>query len=66
MLNPTKLISVNLKVFALPRWTNISGCDANFSDASINEWLKPLVLDGFVVHSFRHSLRDILRRVECP
>lgn len=34
--------------------------------AAINKWLKPRVPDGCVVHSFRHSLRDRLRSVECP
>ena len=29
-------------------------------------WLKPRVADGGVIHSFRNSLRDRLRRVECP
>ena len=29
-------------------------------------WLKPRVADGCVIHSFRNSLRDRLRRVECP
>ena len=29
-------------------------------------WLKPRVSKGCVVHSFRHSLRDRLRAVQCP
>ena len=33
---------------------------------AINKWLKPKVPEGCVVHSFRHSLRDRLSRVECP
>ena len=40
-------------------------CNANSASAAINKWLKPRVPDGCVVHSFRHSLRDRLRRVEC-
>jgi hypothetical protein len=28
--------------------------------------MKPRVRSGGVVHSFRHSLRDRLRAVECP
>ena len=34
--------------------------------AALNKWLKPLVSEGCVVHSFRHSMRDRLRAVECP
>ena len=36
------------------------------ASAAINKWLKPRVPDGCVIHSFRHSLRDRLREVECP
>jgi integrase len=56
----------NQQDFAFPRYTDGSGCNANSASAAINKWLKPRVPDGCVVHSFRHSLRDRLRRVECP
>ena len=56
----------NQQDFAFPRYTDGSGCHANSASAAINKWLKPRVPDGCVVHSFRHSLRDRLRRVECP
>ena len=36
------------------------------ASAAINKWLKPRTPKGCVVHSFRHSLRDRLRLVECP
>ena len=36
------------------------------ASAALNKCLKPRVPDGCVIHSFRHSLRDRLRRVECP
>ena len=52
--------------FLFPRYTNQDGCNANSASAAINKWLKPRVPDGCVVHSFRHSLRDRLREVECP
>ena len=32
----------------------------------MNKWLRPLVPDNCVVHSFRHSFRDRLREVEAP
>ena len=36
------------------------------ASAAINKWLKPRVPEGCVIHSFRHSLRDRLRAVQCP
>ena len=35
------------------------------TDTVINKWLKPRVPQGCVIHSFRHSMRDRLRAVEC-
>ena len=32
----------------------------------LNKWLRSYVPDGCVVHSFRHSMRDRLRAVQCP
>ena len=31
-----------------------------------NKWLKPRVPEACVIHSFRHSIRNRLRAVECP
>lgn len=52
--------------FAFPGYTSINKCAANSASAVLNKWLKPRVSSGCVVHSFRHSLRDRLRAVECP
>jgi integrase len=52
--------------FAFPRYTNTSNCNANSASASLNKWLKDQLTDDYVIHSFRHSLRDRLRAVECP
>jgi integrase len=52
--------------FAFPRYTSASGTNGNSASAAINKWLKPRVPEGCVVHSFRHSLRDRLRAVQCP
>jgi integrase len=45
---------------------NIQKCNANSASAALNKWLKPRLPEGCVIHSFRHSLRDRLRAVECP
>jgi integrase len=52
--------------YAFPRYTSNKGTNANSASAAINKWLKPRVPEGCVIHSFRHSLRDRLRSVQCP
>ena len=52
--------------FLFPRYNRGSSSNANSASAAINKWLKPRVPEGCVIHSFRHSLRDRLRVVECP
>jgi integrase len=52
--------------YAFPRYTSAKGTNANSASAAINKWLRPRVPDGCVIHSFRHSLRDRLRAVQCP
>jgi integrase len=51
--------------YAFPRYTSPKGTNANSASAAINKWLKPRVPEGCVIHSFRHSLRDRLRAVQC-
>ena len=52
--------------FAFPKYCNTEKCNANSASAALNKWLKPRLPEGCVIHSFRHSLRDRLRAVECP
>ena len=52
--------------FAFPKYCSEAKCNANSASAALNKWLKPRVPDGCVIHSFRHSLRDRLRAIECP
>ena len=52
--------------FAFPVYANFTKCSANSASAALNKWLKSRVPSGCVVHSFRHSIRDRLRAVECP
>ena len=51
---------------AFPRYCNKQSCNANSASGGLNKWLQTHVPDGCVIHSFRHSLRDRLRAVECP
>ena len=53
-------------VFAFPRYNKTSITNANSASAALNKWLHPNVPVGCTMHSFRHSMRDRLRAVECP
>ena len=52
--------------YLFPRYCNDKGCKANSASAALNKWLKQTIGDGYVMHSFRHSMRDRLRAVNCP
>jgi integrase len=49
-----------------PRYCTPEGNKANYASSALNKWLKSYVPEGCVVHSFRHSMRDRLRAVQCP
>ena len=49
-----------------PRHCSDDKCKADYASNSLNKWLRKHVPSGCVVHSFRHSMRDRLRAVECP
>ena len=52
--------------YLFPRYCSHDGCKADYASNSLNKWLRKHVPSGCVVHSFRHSMRDRLRAVECP
>ena len=52
--------------FAFPRYNRTSPTAANSASAALNKWLKQYVPVGCTMHSFRHSMRDRLRAVQCP
>ncbi|MDC0398690.1 site-specific integrase [Alphaproteobacteria bacterium] len=51
--------------FAFPRYCNEQTHNSNSASAALNKWLRSHAPEGCVVHSFRHSMRDRLRTVEC-
>ena len=53
-------------VFAFPKYNNGERTSANSASAALNKWLKGKIGEGYTMHSFRHSMRDRLRAVECP
>ncbi len=52
--------------FAFPRYNKTPTTNANSASAALNKWMKPLAPVGCSMHSFRHSMRDRLRAVQCP
>ena len=38
-------------------------CHSNSASAALNKWLKQVAGPNYVIHSFRHSMRDRLRAV---
>jgi integrase len=56
----------NDSIFAFPRYCDERSCKANSASGGLNKWLHQYVPENCVIHSFRHSLRDRLRAVECP
>lgn len=52
--------------FAFPRYNTSGTTNANSASATLNKWMKDYVPKGCTMHSFRHSMRDRLRSIECP
>lgn len=58
--------AVTDSTFAFPRYNKTDQTNSNSASAALNKWLKPHVPEKGSMHSFRHSMRDRLRAVECP
>jgi integrase len=52
--------------FLFPRYNKGNISNSNSASATFNKWIKTTAKDDIVIHSFRHSMRDRLRAVECP
>ena len=52
--------------FAFPIYNDGVRTNANSASAALNKWLKIKIGRLYSIHSFRHSMRDRLRAVECP
>ena len=56
----------NGSIYAFPRYTTHIKTNTNSASAALNKWLKEQLTGDYVIHGFRHSMRDRLRAVECP
>ena len=52
--------------FAFPSYNDGERTNANSASAALNKWLKSKIGQEYTIHSFRHSMRDRLRAVDCP
>ena len=52
--------------YAFPRYNRSDQTNGNSASAALNKWLKHYVPKDCSIHSFRHSVRDRLRAVNCP
>ena len=52
--------------YAFPRYNRKDTTNSNSASAALNKWLHQYVPNRCTMHSFRHSMRDRLRAVECP
>ena len=60
------LLSESSNKYAFKRYNQQSSTSANSASAALNKWLRQYVPEGCTLHSFRHSMRDRLRSVQCP
>ena len=58
--------AANGSPFLFPKYCDEVECHSNSASATLNKWLKQIAGNDYVIHSFRHSMRDRLRAVNCP
>ena len=52
--------------YAFPRYDRKDTKNFKSASAALNKWVHQYVPKGCTMHSFRHSMRERLRAVECP
>ncbi len=63
----TRIVAIDVQSpFAFLRYNKTKRTNASSASAALNKWLRDHVPNGCSMHSFRHSMRDRLRAVECP
>jgi len=62
----TQAFNIQSKGYLFKRYNKSNQCNANSASAALNKWIKSYTQTDIVMHSFRHSMRDRLRAIECP
>ena len=52
--------------FLFPRYNKKSSTNSNSASNGLNKWMKEHIAQQYVIHGFRHAMRDRLREVDCP
>ena len=55
-------ISISLKTKSY----NKASTNSNSASNGLNKWMKEHIEPQYVLHGFRHAMRDRLREVDCP
>jgi integrase len=53
-------------VFLFPRYNKKDTTNSNSASNALNKWMKEHIPPQYVLHGFRHAMRDRLREVDCP
>ena len=52
--------------FLFPRYNKKASTNSNSASNGLNKWMKEHIPPQYVLHGFRHAMRDRLREVDCP
>ena len=52
--------------YLFPKYCDGQRCHSNSASAALNKWLKRVAGPDYVIHSFRHSMRDRRKAVNAP
>ena len=52
--------------FLFPRYNKKDTTNSNSASNALNKWMKEHIPPQYVLHGFRHAMRDRLREVDCP
>ena len=61
-----RIIATQTSNYCFPRYNKKSNTNSNSASAFLNKWLKMQTSNRYVIHGFRHAMRDRLRAVEAP
>ena len=57
---------INGTPYLFPRYNKQSSTNSNSASNGLNKWMKEHIPPQYVLHGFRHAMRDRLREVDCP
>ena len=61
-----RAVEASRSPYLFPKYCDGITTNSNSASTALNKWLKQVAGSDYVIHSFRHSMRDRLRAVNCP